>query len=53
MSRTTEEMQAERRRLREQARTAGSADERREAIRHLAELDRERNRETYDALARE
>lgn len=53
MAQTTEEMQAERKRLRDQARTAESADERREAIRRLAELDRERNRETYDSLARE
>lgn len=49
----TEEMKTERQRLREKARTAERADERREAIRHLAELERKRNRETYEKLARE
>lgn len=53
MSQPTEEMKAERKRLREQARTAENADERREAIRRLAALDRERNRDTYEKLARE
>lgn len=53
MSQPTEEMKAERKRLREQAQTAESADERREAIRRLAALERERNRDTYEKLARE
>jgi len=53
MSRTTEESDAERKRLRERARSAESVDERREAIRRLATLDRERNRDTYDKLADE
>lgn len=48
-----QERNAERKRLREVVRTAESADERREAIRRLAELDRDRNRDTYDKLARE
>lgn len=53
MSQTTDEKDEERKRLREQARTADTAEERRAAIRRLAELDRERNADTYDALARE
>lgn len=53
MSRTSDEQRTERERLREIARTAGTEDERREAIRRLAALDRERNRDTYDELARE
>lgn len=53
MSLTAEEMEAERKRLRELARTAESVEERREAIRRLVELDRQRNRETYDNLASE
>lgn len=53
MVKTTDETEAERKRLREQARTAETADERREAIRRLAALDRECNRETYDKLAHE
>ncbi len=53
MSQTTDERRAERKRLRERARTTDDPDERRAAIRRLAALDRERNRETYDKLARE
>lgn len=52
MSRTTDE-QTERERLRERAREADTEDERREAIRRLAALDRERNRDTYEKLADE
>lgn len=53
MSRTSDEQRTERERLRERARTADSDEERREAIRRLAALDRERNRDTYDELAHE
>lgn len=53
MSRTTDEQDAERERLREAVRTADGPEERRAAIRRLAALDRERNSETYDALADE
>lgn len=53
MSRTTDEQQTERERLRDLARTADTGEERREAIRRLATLDRERNRDTYDELAHE
>lgn len=53
MSRTADEQQTERERLRELVRTADTEDERREAIRRLAALDRERNRDTYDELAHE
>lgn len=53
MSRTTDEPKSERERLREQVRTAENEEERREAIRRLAALDRERNRDTYETLARE
>lgn len=49
----TTEGQSERARLRETARSTDDPDERREAIRRLAELDRERNHETYDQLADE
>jgi|GEM_PF-3572394 len=49
----TDDLDAERERLREAVRTADSPEERRTAIRRLAALDRERNRETYDALADE
>lgn len=51
MSQPTDE--EERKHLREQARTAETAEEHRAAFRRLAELDRERNAHTYDALARE
>ena len=47
------EHQTERDRLREIARTADSKEERREAMRQLAALDRERHRDIYDKLARE
>ena len=53
MAETTEEREGKRARLRETARTTDDPEERREAIRRLAELDRERNRETYDELANE
>jgi len=53
MAQASDEEQAERERLREQARTADTEAERRAAIRQLAALDRERNRETYEALAKE
>ena len=53
MSRSTEEIETERERLREQARSAETPEDRREAIRRLAKLDRERNPETYEKLARE
>lgn len=46
-------MEAERKRLRKQACTTETADDRREAMRRLAALDRERNRNTYDKLANE
>lgn len=53
MAESTEEPESERAELRETARSTDDPDERREAIRRLAELDRERNRETYDELANE
>jgi hypothetical protein len=53
MAQTSEDDRAERARLRELARTADSEAERRAAIRRLATLDRERNRDTYDQLAGE
>lgn len=53
MSRPSEEVEAERERLREQARNAESPEERHKAIRRLAKLDRERNADTYETLARE
>lgn len=53
MSKPTEEVADERRRLREQARTAENAEDRRDAIRQLAALERERNRDTYEKLAEE
>lgn len=53
MSRSSEEIETERERLRKQARSAESPEERREAIRRLAKLDRERNAETYEKLAHE
>ena len=53
MSRSSEEIETEREHLREQARNAESREERREAIRQLAKLDRERHAETYEKLARE
>ena len=53
MSRSSEKIESERERLRDQARNAESPKERQEAIRRLAKLDRERNAETYEKLARE
>ena len=53
MSRSKKEIESERERLREQARNAESQEERRDAIRRLAKMDRERNAETYEKLARE
>lgn len=53
MAESTEELENERSQLRETARSTDDPDERREAIRRLAELDRDRNRETYDELANE
>ena len=53
MSRSSEEIETERERLREQARSAETREERQKAIRQLAKLDRERNAETYEKLARE
>ena len=53
MSRSSEEIETERERLREQARNAESREERRQAIRTLAKLGRERHAETYEKLARE
>lgn len=49
---STEELEIERKRLREKARTAEHVDERRASIRRLAELERKRNRETCEQLAR-
>lgn len=43
----------ERRRLRERALSAADEADRQDAVRELAALDRERNAETYDRLARE
>ena len=53
MSQTTDERENDRERLRERARTADDPDDRLDAIRRLAALDRERNRETYESLASE
>ncbi len=53
MAEPTKEQESERARLRETARSADDPDERREAVRRLAKLDRERNRQTYDKLANE
>ena len=53
MSRSRKEIESERERLREQAGKAESDEERGKAIRRLAKLDRERNAETYEKLARE
>ena len=53
MTQTTDERRAERERLRERALTADDPSVRREAIRQLAALERDRNRETYDRLEHE
>lgn len=53
MAKTDPEYADERKRLREQIRQAESSAERREAVRRLAAIDRERHQETYEKIATE
>lgn len=53
MSRSSEEIETELGRLREQARNGESRDVRQRAILRIAKLDWERNAEIYEKLARE
>jgi hypothetical protein len=52
-SETDQEYARERARLRERIRTTDSDTERREAVRRLAEIDREIHADVYEKLARE